>query len=592
MASLQQIPAPASPLWRGSLAQQLRIWSGLILFTFVFFHLVNHALGIWSIAAMDAFQAARTAVTRSVPGTILLGGALLTHLTLNLYKIARRSTWRMPRWEAAQIGLALLIPVLLALHAAPMRAQFDLEGSATRYSDKLPDLWGQNALPQIVLVIIVWTHGSIGLHYWLRLSRGYGKLAPYLLSLAVLVPTLALCGFVVAGRDAAEQARNRPAAAAGAAVDGYEAYDGYDGYGGTSSPPAAAPALTADDVQRYAVWTAWALLAIVAAAVAVQTLQRFRHRRIRITYADGPTVRARVGPTLLEISRLAGVPHTSICGGRARCSTCRVRVDAAADELPAPKAAEAATLARIRAEPLVRLACQLRPNADLTVTRLVRAPDERRGVNLSAADVAGVEQTLAILFLDIRGFTTLSEARLPYDTVFLLNRFFAEVGEAVTGAGGWIDKYLGDGLMALFGLHQPAHAACRAALVAAMRIDAALEHVNRDLGAELAAPLRIGIGLHVGPLVLGRIGHRASASVTVIGPAVNVASRLESLTKEHEVQIIASAALMEAAGLHPGAFPESVVTVRGASDPMRVGLVKRGRDLAPFLDRLERRPAA
>ena len=140
MASAHQVQAPASPLWGGSLAQQLRIGSGLILFTFVFFHLLNHALGIWSIASMEAFQAWRTAVTRSVPGTILLAGALLTHLTLNLRKISRRSTWRMPIWEAVQISLGLLIPVLLARHAAPMRAHFDLEGSATRYSAALPDL--------------------------------------------------------------------------------------------------------------------------------------------------------------------------------------------------------------------------------------------------------------------------------------------------------------------------------------------------------------------------------------------------------------------------------------------------------------------
>ena len=167
--------------------------------------------------------------------------------------------------------------------------------------------------------------------------------------------------------------------------------------------------------------------------------------------------------------------------------------------------------------------------------------------------------------------------------MFLLNRFFGEIGEATNAAGGWIDKYMGDGMMALFGINQPADAACRSALFASMHIDAALDRLNRELTNELSSPLKIGIGLHVGPLVLGRIGHRASAATTVIGPAVNVASRLESLTKEHGVQIIASSAVTEKAGLPADAFPEIAVTVRGTSEPVRVRLIARGGDLAPFL---------
>jgi adenylate cyclase len=334
------------------------------------------------------------------------------------------------------------------------------------------------------------------------------------------------------------------------------------------------------------------LLGGIIGVLAVRALARATQRRLRISYAAGPTVLAPIGPTLLEISRMSGVPHASVCGGRGRCSTCRVKLDEDPGTLPPRTPAEVATLARIRAEGNVRLACQLRPNADLAVTRLVRPPDERRPVFAANQEEAGVERTLAVCFLDIRGFTTLSEARLPYDTVFLLNRFFTEVGEAVNAAGGSIDKYMGDGMMALFGLNEPPDEACRAALIAAMRIDAVLDRLNRELGAELSAPLRVGIGLHVGPLVLGRIGHKASAATTVIGPVVNVASRLESLTKEHGVQVVASRALAGRAGLDPGAFRETSVTVRGTSEPISVVLIERGRDLAPFLGEAERRSAA
>lgn len=575
MVAVQHVSAPASALLRGSVVQRLRIASGLILFTFVLFHFTNHALGIWSIPAMDAMQAWRTAVTRSVPGTIVLGAAFLTHLGLNLYKIARRSTWRMPPWEALQIALGLAIPVLLARHAAPMRAHYDLEGSATHYSDTLADVWNGLVFNQFALLLIVWLHACIGLHYWFRLSRLYHRIAPLLLAVAVLIPALALSGFVVAGREMAKREAARAEYA-----DNYGEATGANPVATSAAPVSG---MTAAGVTESSVALAWALLAVVAAAIAWRMIRHARKRRIRIDYAAGPSVLARVGPTLLEISRQAGVPHASICGGRARCSTCRVRIDRSARRLPPPNAAEAATLAEIQAGPDIRLACQVRPHHGLSVTRLVRPPDERRGLALAGADEAGAEHSLAILFVDIRGFTSLSEARLPYDTVFLLNRFFAETGEAVAEAGGWIDKYLGDGMMALFGLRQPVETACRAALTAAMRIDAALERVNRELGDELPEPLRIGMGLHVGPLVLGRIGHRSSASTTVIGSPVNVASRLESLTKEHLVQIVASTTLVRAAGLPDTAFAETLVPVRGASEPVAITLIPLGRDLQPYL---------
>jgi adenylate cyclase len=328
---------------------------------------------------------------------------------------------------------------------------------------------------------------------------------------------------------------------------------------------------------------AYVLLALLALVVAGGMVMRARQRRYRVSYTVGPTVPATIGATLLEISRINNVPHTAVCGGRARCSTCRVRIDKTAADLPPRTPAEAATLKRIHAADDVRLACQLRPHGDLTVTRLVQPPEAQRAPSLSDPDEAGVERTLAILFLDIRGFTGLSEARLPYDTVFLLNRFFTETGGATKAAGGWVDKYLGDGLMALFGMNQTSAEACRAALSAVVGIDAALQRLNDELSGEIPAPLRIGIGLHVGPLVIGRIGHPASATTTVIGPAVNVASRLESLTKEHGVQIIASTALCELAGIPPDAFARMDVAVRGASEPVSVTLIPRGQDLVEAL---------
>src|SRR6185295_19547429 len=158
-----------------------------------------------------------------------------------------------------------------------------------------------------------------------------------------------------------------------------------------------------------------ALLGLALLVPAVRIVRRAAGARVEVTYRGGPTVRVAAGPTLLEISRMKDVPHASVCGGRARCSTCRVGIESGLQYLPRPGAAEAMTLAGINAPPNVRLACQIRPVRAITVTRLV-APSIR--VHRKAPpmpDIESSERVLAVLFLDIRGFTSISEARLPFD---------------------------------------------------------------------------------------------------------------------------------------------------------------------------------
>ena len=176
----------------------------------------------------------------------------------------------------------------------------------------------------------------------------------------------------------------------------------------------------------------------------------------------------------------------------------------------------------------------------------------------------GSERNLAVLFLDTRGFTAIAEMRLPYDVVFILNRLFAEVGEAIRRHGGTIDKYLGDGLMALFGA-EAGEAPAAGGLAAARDIDIALDRLNHEIMDEIGMPLRVGMGLDVGPLVVGHIGHADTASVTVIGNTVNAASRLEALTKERGCQLIVAADVLERAGIALAGFPREDVMIRGFS---------------------------
>jgi adenylate cyclase len=552
-------------LLRGSHVQRLRLAAGLVLFVFAATHLFNHALGLVSLDAMQVMQTRRIGYTRSVLGSIILGGAFLIHVSLALIKLAGRTTLRMPAWEAFQIASGLAIPILLFDHVAMTRLGDQLFGWNDSYRFALGELWPAYALWQTALVLVVWMHACIGLHFWLRLARWHARLAPVLLALAVLLPALALAGFATAGRQVAatlttpevvvhmRQVAHWPNAEALAAIAALE---------------------------MAAVSLFLAAVAAVAGLLLARAVARNWTQRVAIQYAGGPLVYGPIGATLLEISRRRRVPHASVCGGRARCSTCRVRVDQGLDQLPLPRFAEAVTLGSIGAPPDVRLACQTRPETALTVTRLVApAAAATRRARAGPDEAAGAERRLAIMFLDVRGFTRISESRLPYDIVFVLNQFFGVIGAAIEAEGGWIDKYLGDGLLAVFGRDCDVRTACRQALRAARRIDMALDDLNARLMAEFGDRLDVGIGIHAGSLVLGRVGHAGSAALTVIGRTVNTAARLEALTKDKTCQLIVSRDAARAAGWDAAGLPAEHVQVRGATETLGVIIIARGRDL-------------
>jgi adenylate cyclase len=267
------------------------------------------------------------------------------------------------------------------------------------------------------------------------------------------------------------------------------------------------------------------------------------------------------------------VPHASVCGGRGRCSTCRVRIGRGADPLPPPAPDEAHVLERIAAPPEVRLACQLRPDHDLEVVPLLPAAAGPQDVRVQVNPGQGIERDVAVLFGDLRAFTRMSEGRLPYDVVFVLNRYFRAMGRAIEVQGGRVDKFIGDGIMALFGVDRDAGTACLQALAAARAMALALAELNRELAHDLPEPLRIAIGVHVGPVILGEMGYGRATSLTAVGDTVNVAARLETLTKEFDVQMAVSTRLAERAGIDLGGFEERQLEIRGRRRPLRVRLI-------------------
>lgn len=551
-------------LWRGSWATKLRIASGLVLFTFALTHFLNIGLGLFSPELLDRAQDWRQVVTRSTAGGLLLYGALITHAALALSGLAMRRTLRMPLWDAVQFGFGLLIPLLLLTHIVHTRLAHELFGVNDDMGYIMVLIWGtRDGWLQSLLLLLVWCHGCMGLHFWLRLKPWWRRLSAYLTGFAVLVPAFALAGFLTEGR--------RMRVAFGDPETRTALMQRFNW-------PELATFETLIGMARAAVWI---FLALLALAAAVHMLRKWLRRRssVRVRYVDGPEITSPKGLTLLEMSRLNGVAHTALCGGRGRCTTCRVVIEDGAELLHPPSPAELRSLRAVNAPPNTRLACQIRPTHPATVFR-VFLPDGKRG---RAHASQGQERRLAILFVDMRGFTSRTTGQLPYDVVFLLNRFFDAIVPPITGTGGSIDKYLGDGLLAVFETADEESSA-RAALRAASGLSAALTGFNRTLAAEGVPEIRIGIGLHLGGLVLGEIGAAGDAPRTIIGDTVNTASRLEGQTKELDVELLVSAPLLQSAGIDTGRLDLITLELRGVPEPVAALAVRDGRDLDTILD--------
>lgn len=561
-ASLSAVPATLKgPRRQSRDARRARIASGVVLFVFVSTHLINHSLGLISLAAMEAGRWAFLALWRNPVGTLLLLGAILIHLALAAWSIYLRRQLRMPVWEALQIALGVVIPVLLVDHVVGTRVASELYGFEDSYTALVLVFWvlkPEIGLSQSILLLVAWVHGCMGIHYWLRMQPWYARIRMVLYTFAVLLPVLALLGFSQAGRFVATLA-----------VDPQWIRETFVDARAPDMMAAGALRHFGDSIRM----ALGALLAVTLVARAVRQIVE-RGSLVRITYPGARVVSVPVGFSILEASRQERIPHASVCGGRGRCSTCRVRVLSGTGALPPPGPAEARVLARLNATPDVRLACQLRPVHDLSVVPLIPPSEEPVALLAHPGIMAGREREVCVLFADLRGFTKIAEKRLPYDVVFLLNRYFEAVGGAIEAAGGIPNQFIGDGVMALFGVHSGPEKGARDALAAARAMHRAIAELSVDLHEALAAPLRLGIGIHCGPAVVGHMGRGVGSYLTAVGDTVNTASRLQDQTKEFACELIISDRVAERAGLEVSAFQREEITVRNRAEPIVVWIVK------------------
>jgi adenylate cyclase len=561
---------------RGIGVRQVRLACGLVLFSYLVSHFLNHALGNISLDALAAGLHYHILFWQFPPVAIAFYAAVLVHGCLGIWALYQRRQFRWKAIEPLQLALGLSIPMLVVSHIVGARLGESLFGHEKLYPQELHAFWV--AEPYRVwlmsaVLIIAWMHGCIGLHFWLRMKPFYKRAAPFLQAAAVLIPTLALLGFYQAGRSVAA--------------------DSEDAEWRTNNLSqrqvgAAAEQAVLGEISDYFLIGYFGLIGLALLAKGARALAERRGGTIQLSYGNGRTVRVPRGFSVLEASLRHHVPHASVCGGRARCSTCRIRVIGDCSLLPEPSQREAFVLNRVGAtDPSIRLACQLRPETDLAFFQLFMPQPMAANTPASHPHRVGQERYLVSMFVDMRGSTRLAEKQLPFDTVFIVNRFLGAVSQAVIECGGQPNQFVGDGMLALFGLGVSPQTACRQALRAVAMISANVDELNQFLSHDLREPIRFGIGIHGGEVIIGDIGYRNHMVFTALGDAVNVAARLQDMTKTLACEAIVSEEVRISAGLAADALPQQQVTIRGRTAPMIVRSVANAKLLSALVDEVD-----
>ena len=559
---LRSVNRKVKPRWvRDKIIQ----YTGWILFFYAATHLINHALGIFGLATLEQARLLFIAFWRTAVLEWVIVAAAFIHFVLVLHKLFFKKTYRgLHRAEWFQIVLGLLIVDALTHHVMETKITtklFGVDDSYAYYIYWQPDyaIW-----LFIITLIIVWWHGSIGLRYYLQQKSWFSRWRSWLTGLAVALPVFAVCGVVNAKQEVARLAEDQRWAAQ------LEA----------DSNPLGIDLFAWEERWTYAFTGAYLLfLLLFFTTRKVVWYLRKRHQGIEVKYLEGTVVKTLRGSSLLEASLQANIPHAHVCGGRGRCSTCRVEIIAGAENLPPPSSSESELLAKINGGRRVRLACQTRPSSAVTIHPLLLPNVSLRQSLWRKSSYAGTDQEVAILFADLRGFTTMSEEKLPFDVVFVLNQYYQFMGYAVESQGGQIDKFIGDAIMAVFGHNCSLPEACRQAIAAARSMRLQLDRLNNQLSEELSEPLLMGFGIHCGRVIIGEMGYKDSYNLVAIGDVTNTASRLESLTKEFDCELIVSDIVTQQAGISMTDYMRHQREIRGRQKPMAFYVVKEIKEL-------------
>lgn len=531
--------------------------SGCILFFYVFTHLLNHSLGLISLDTMEQGRAIFLRFWRHDVLFYMLYGALSIHFLLGIYALSRRRSFKMSRKEWIRNFCAILIPFFLASHLSVTLWGSRFLGLNDSYAFMIISTYIFDPFGYIILglmLLVVWTHGSIGIIGLIEFREFYSNQRGLFHGLIFGLPLLAYGGYIRASIELSESSKNSPIAILEIISNS------------NFTAEIGEKIVSLSDLLQFLIYPI--LLCLFAAFYFFRNLIEKRFNSIQVQYTDGTSLYVSRGSSLLEASQKAGKYHESVCGGRGRCTTCRVRVTSSLSELPKPNKIELAVINRLEFDQSLRLACQLRPEANIEINPLIKlANKDRQNLRFSNQEnLSGVEKETVIMFCDLRGFTSLSESRMPFDVVFILNKYFKLVTDAVEENKGRVDKFIGDGVMAIFDKDETISRNCKNGLKGAAKITELLNELNDELSNENIDPLRLGIGIHCGNAIIGKMGYGDASSDTAIGDTVNVASRLEQLTKDYSCQLMFSSTVAEKAQVDKSKLNSVKTKIRGKKD--------------------------
>lgn len=255
---------------------------------------------------------------------------------------------------------------------------------------------------------------------------------------------------------------------------------------------------------------------------------------------DDKTIDIDEEKTLLEGSLEREIPHVNACGGIGKCSTCRVYILEGVENCGSRNEEEEEMANNLNFGPEIRLACQTHLKGDVKYRRLVI--DDKDLEVTSSSQPIGNEKEVAILFTDIRGFTSFSERHPPYDVLFILNRHFNQMSKIVEMNGGIVDNYIGDSLLAVFGMENDNDFIFKA-VKTGVEMLSDVDKMKEYMKSMYQEEFEIGIGIHFGKVVAGEIGRGDRVKKTVIGDNVNLASRIESANKQAGTRFLISEAV-------------------------------------------------
>ena len=539
------------------IVRRSRTISGCILFFYVFTHLLNHSLGLISLDTMEQGRAIFLRFWRHDVLFYVLYGALSIHFLLGVYALARRRSFKMSRKEWIRNSCAVLIPFFLASHLSITLWGSRFLGLNDSYAFMIISTYIFDPFGYIILglmLMLVWTHGSIGIIGLIEFREFYSKRRGLFQGLILGLPLIAYGGYIRASIELSEASQSNP-------ITILELISNSN-----FTAEIGEKIVSLSDLLQFLVYPI--LLSLFVAFYFIRNLLEKRFNSIQVQYTDGTNINVSRGSSLLEASHKAGRYHESVCGGRGRCTTCRVRVTSSLGELPKPNKIEQSVINRLNFDQSLRLACQLRPETDIEINPLIKLVNhDKQNLRFSNQEnLSGIEKETVIMFCDLRGFTRLSDGKMPFDVVFILNKYFKLVTDAVEENKGRIDKFIGDGVMAIFDKDTTISKNCKNALKGAAMITTYLNELNDELSTDDIEPLRLGIGIHSGNAIIGKMGYGEASTDTAIGDTVNVASRLEQLTKDYSCQLMFSSIVAENAELDKTKLNSVKTKIRGKKD--------------------------